>query len=107
MIMRIREVPNQRKSHFRQCLLGTLIFAAGSTQAQVHPVEVPQRGQPLSSPRSAAVDAGDYVYLSGQGAQRADHSMPDKFEEQASQALENIKTIVEAAGLNMEHIVYV
>ena len=105
--MRIREVPNQRKSHFRQCLLGTLIFAAGSTQAQVHPVEVPQRGQPLSSPRSAAVDAGDYVYLSGQGAQRADHSMPDKFEEQASQALENIKTIVEAAGLNMEHIVYV
>jgi len=33
--------------------------------------------------------------------------MPDKFEEQAIQALENIKTIVEAAGLNMEHIVYV
>src|SRR2546430_5117420 len=105
--MRIREVPNQRKSHIRQCLLGTLIFAAGNLQAQVHPVEVPQRGQPLSSPRSAAVDAGDYVYLSGQGAQRRDHSMPDKFEEQASQALENIKTIVEAAGLNMEHIVYV
>src|SRR5438445_13027417 len=99
--MRIREVPNQRKSHFRQCLLGTLIFAAGSTQAQVHPVEVPQRGQPLSSPRSAAVDAGDYVYLSGQGAQRAYQSMPARFEQPASQALDTIKTTAEAAGHNM------
>jgi len=53
------------------------------------------------------VDAGDYVYLSGQGAQRPDGSVPHKFEEQASQALENIKTIVEAAGLNLDHIVYV
>jgi enamine deaminase RidA (YjgF/YER057c/UK114 family) len=33
--------------------------------------------------------------------------MLERFEGQASQALENIKTIVEGAGLNMEHIVYV
>jgi len=91
----------------RQCLLGILLLAASNLQAQVHPVEIPQGGKPSNSVRSAGVDAGDYVYISGQGAQRSDGTMPDKFEEQASQALENIKAIVEAAGLNMEHVVYV
>ena len=105
--MRIRKVPNERKFHMRQCLLGILLLAASNLQAQVHPVEIPQGGKPSNSVRSAAVDAGDYVYISGQGAQRSDGTMPDKFEELTSQALENIKAIVEAAGLNMEHIVYV
>ena len=97
---------NERKFHMRQCLLGILLLAASNLQAQVHPVEISQGGKPSNSVRSAGVDAGDYVYLSGQGAQRSDGTMPDKFEEQASQALENIKAIVEAAGLNMEHVVY-
>src|SRR6267378_4220994 len=105
--MRIRKVPNERKFHLRQCLLGTVLLAASNLQAQVHPVEIPQGRKPSNSVRSAGVDAGDYVYISGQGAQRSDGTMPDRFEEQASQALENIKAIVEAAGLNMEHVVYV
>ena len=100
-------MPNERKFHKRQCLLGTLLLAASNLQAQVHPVESPQGGKPSNSVRSAGVDAGDYVYISGQGAQRSDGTIPDKFEEQASQALENIKAIVEAAGLNTEHVVYV
>jgi 2-iminobutanoate/2-iminopropanoate deaminase len=91
----------------RQCLLGTLLLAASNVQAQVHPVDISQGGKPSNSVRSAGVDAGDYVYISGQGARRSDGTMPDKFEEQASQTLENIKAIVEAAGLNMEHVVYV
>jgi len=91
----------------RQCLLGTLLLATSNIQAQVHSVEIPKGREPLSSVRSAGVDAGDYVYLSGQGAQRPDGTVPHKFEEQASQALENVKTVVEAAGLNMDHIVYV
>ncbi|MBM3774938.1 MAG: RidA family protein, partial [Acidobacteria bacterium] len=36
----------------------------------------------------------------------ADGRMPDGFEEQARQCLENVKRIVEAAGLTMEHVVY-
>ena len=100
-------MPNERKFHMRPCLLGILLLAASNIRAQVHPVEIPQGRKPSSSVRSAGVDAGDYVYLSGQGAQRPDGSVPDKFEEQASQALENIKTIVEAAGLDLEHVVYV
>src|SRR5882762_4613987 len=105
--MRIRKVPNERNFHMRQWLMGTLLLAATNLQAQVYAVEIPQGGKPSNSVRSAGVDAGDYVYISGQGAQRSDGTMPDKFEELASQALENIKAIVEAAGLSMEHIVYV
>jgi reactive intermediate/imine deaminase len=55
---------------------------------------------------SPGVDAGDYVYISGQGPRRPDGSLPSTFAEQSRQALDNIKAIVEAAGLTMEHVVY-
>lgn len=56
---------------------------------------------------SPAVDAGDYVYISGQGPRRADGSMPSGFGAQFRQALDNVKAIVGAAGLSMENVVYV
>jgi reactive intermediate/imine deaminase len=80
---------------------------ANRLPAQVHAVEIPLRDKPLNSVRSSAIDAGDYVYISGQSGERPDGSVPANFETQASQALENIKTIAEAAGLSMGHIVYV
>ena len=52
------------------------------------------------------MDAGDYVYVSGQGPRRADGSLPSSFAEQAKQALENVKTALQSAGLTMEHVVY-
>jgi reactive intermediate/imine deaminase len=55
---------------------------------------------------SAAVDAGDYVYISGQGPRRPDNTLPDGFVAQARQALENVKTALATAGLSMEHVVY-
>jgi reactive intermediate/imine deaminase len=55
---------------------------------------------------SPAVDAGDYLYISGQGPQRADGSLPATFGEQVHQALENIKATVEAAGLTLDNVVY-
>jgi reactive intermediate/imine deaminase len=87
--------------------LGVFLFASSNALAQVHAVEIAQGGKATNSTHSAAIDAGDYVYISGQSGQRPDGSTPAKFEEQASQALESIKTIVEAAGLSMKHIVYV
>jgi enamine deaminase RidA (YjgF/YER057c/UK114 family) len=54
-----------------------------------------------------AIDAGDYVYVSGQGPRRSDGSTPTDFAEQVRQSLENVRTIVEAAGLTMDHVVYV
>ena len=55
---------------------------------------------------SPSVDAGDYVYISGQGPRRPDGSMPASFAEKCRQSLDNIKLIVEAAGLTTEHVVY-
>jgi len=55
---------------------------------------------------STSADAGDYVYISGQGPRRADGSLPESFSAQARQALDNLKAVVESAGLTMEHVVY-
>jgi reactive intermediate/imine deaminase len=67
---------------------------------------IPPNSTHTSRVYSPAVDAGDYVYISGQGPERADGSMPATFDQQARQALDNIKAIVESAGLSMDHIVY-
>jgi len=55
---------------------------------------------------SQFVDAGDYVYISAQGPRRPDGSLPATFAEQVRQTLDNLKTVVESAGLSMEHVVY-
>src|SRR5580704_7648104 len=55
---------------------------------------------------SPGVDAGDYVYISGQGSHRPDGSSPATFDAEVRQALDNVKAVVESAGLTMEHVVY-
>lgn len=67
---------------------------------------VPQNSGHASRFYSPAADAGDYVYISGQRPGRGDGSLPANFSAQVRQALDNIKTIVESAGLTMEHVVY-
>jgi enamine deaminase RidA (YjgF/YER057c/UK114 family) len=52
----------------------------------------------------AGMDAGDYVYVSGQGPQGTASA---DFSDQVRQCLENIRRVVTAAGLSMEHVVYV
>jgi enamine deaminase RidA (YjgF/YER057c/UK114 family) len=102
--------PDNKHFCTQKCLLGLFVaFFALTTNlpAQVRPVEISLAGKPTNFTHSAAIDAGDYVYISGQGGQRPDGSTPGKFEEQASQALESIKAILAAAGLGMQHIVYV
>lgn len=73
--------------------------------AEVHAI-VPPSGPPLAGPYSPGISAGDYVYVSGQGAKRPDGQMPATFEDQVRQTLENVKAVVTTAGLTMEHIVY-
>lgn len=90
----------------KPCLLGIVLVTAAATNAQVHAVEnAGPNGK--TSVRSSAVDAGDYVYISGQGAQRSDGTVPFDFEAQASQSLENIKSVLASVGLNLENVVYV
>lgn len=71
--------------------------------AQIKAITPPGSANRFSS---AAVDAGDYVYISGQGDRRADGSVPTTFADQVRQALDNVAALVEAAGLNKDHIVY-
>jgi reactive intermediate/imine deaminase len=86
-------------------LLG-IFLVTGAANAQVRAVENPNRTE-KTLVRSPAIDAGDYVYISAQGPQRSDGAVPADFEAQASQSLENIKSILAAAGLNLENVVYV
>jgi len=89
----------------RVLLAGLLLLSAPGAQAQVRAV-VPAASAGGNRVYSPGVDAGDYVYVSGQGPRRPDGSLPATFAAQVRQALDNIKSVVEAAGLTMEHVVY-
>ena len=61
-----------------------------------------------AGPYSHAVVANGFVYISGQGPiQPETGEMPDSFEEQVRQTLDNVKTILEAAGSGLDHVVKV
>jgi reactive intermediate/imine deaminase len=85
-----------------------LLFFASATRAQILPVS-PQNRAPSAGddPGSAAIDAGDYVYISGQGSRGPDGKIAAGFADQVRQSLNNIKSIVEAAGLTIDNLVYV
>ena len=57
-------------------------------------------------PYSPGILVGDFLYVSGQGAPGPDGKMPDTFDGQVRQALNNVKAVVEAAGMTMENVVY-
>jgi reactive intermediate/imine deaminase len=82
-----------------------LALAASLVLAEVVPV-APKSGPPPVGPYTPGVFAGDYLYISGQGAKAADGSLPATFEGQVRQTLENVKAVAEAAGLTLDHIVY-
>lgn len=82
----------------------SLPFSAGAQLRAVLPQPASPSAEALGSP---GIDAGDYVYLSGQGPRRQDGSMPENFADQVRQSLANVKKVVEAAGLSMDHLVYV
>ena len=92
------------RDRIRLLLVGLLLSSAA--QAQFKAV-VPAQASPAANRfYSPGVDAGDYVYVSGQGPRRPDGTMPATFAAQVQQALDNIKSVVAAAGLTMEHVVY-
>src|SRR4026209_2934131 len=81
-------------------LLGTPLL--GTQSGTVRPASGPA---PVG-PYSPGVLAAGYLYVSGQGAEGADRPIPATFEAQAQQALDNVKAVVEAAGLTLDHVVY-
>jgi reactive intermediate/imine deaminase len=90
-------------THF-PALISLLLLSALSG-AEIHAV-VPASSPAPVGPYSPGINAGDYVYVAGQGAEAPDGKMPATFEAQVRQTLENVKAVVEAAGLTMVHVVY-
>lgn len=82
-----------------------LLFATTLLAAERKPVYPAAAAKPVG-PYTPGIIAGDYLYVSGQGARDVNSKLPATFEEQTRQCLENVKAIVEAAGLKMENIVY-
>ena len=90
----------------RWLLAGFLLSGVALTQQQLRAVVPAQASASANRFYSPGVDAGDYIYISGQSPRRPDGSSPANFAAQVRQALDNIKAIVDAAGLTMEHVVY-
>jgi len=79
-------------------LLGWVLGCALAVSAQESPASHPVA--------PSTVDAGDYLYISGQGPRQADGVIPSTFAAQVQQALDNVKSAVESAGLTVDHVVY-
>jgi reactive intermediate/imine deaminase len=60
-----------------------------------------------AGPYSPGIFAGDFLYVAGQGAADAEGQLAPDQEGQIRQCLRNVKAVVEAAGLTMDHVVYV
>jgi reactive intermediate/imine deaminase len=90
----------------RLLLVGLLLLSMPGAQAQRRAVGLAPAPGGANSVYSPGVDAGDYVYVSGQGPRRPDGSLPATFGAQVRQALDNVKSVVQAAGLTMDHVVY-
>jgi len=86
--------------------LSTLGVQVRVVQAQMRAVDPAPASALANRVHSPGVDTGAYLYVSGRGPRRADGSLPATFEAQVRQALENVKSVVQAAGLTMEHVVY-
>jgi reactive intermediate/imine deaminase len=83
-----------------------LATLAAALQAQQIKSVSPASGPPPIGPFSPGVVADGYLYVSGQGAKDAQGRLPETFDAQMRQTLANVKGIVEAAGLTLDHVVY-
>ena len=88
-----------------------LMLTAGSAAQQPPAPKVEKQliappGPKPVGPYSPGIVAGDYLYVSGQGARDREAKLPETVDGQVRQTLDNVKNIVEAAGLTMEHVVY-
>jgi enamine deaminase RidA (YjgF/YER057c/UK114 family) len=87
----------------KSLLMIALLLSSISGHAQSAP------SQPSPDPHRSAppsVDAGDYVYVSAQGPRGTDGALPSTFNAQVRQALTNLKSVVQTAGLTMDHVAY-
>jgi 2-iminobutanoate/2-iminopropanoate deaminase len=90
---------------FKSLLIASLILMTIPVSSE-RKVIVPANGAKPVGPYSPGLLAGDYLYASGQGVRDAKGVVPEGLQAQTRQCLENVRAIVEAAGLTMEHVVH-
>jgi 2-iminobutanoate/2-iminopropanoate deaminase len=100
------KILDRRHQNVHACPLFVLFLLFLSLAAQAQAAASGATSVGAKPTYSAAVDAGDYVYISGQGPHRPDGAVSTTFSAQVRQALDNVKAAVESAGLTMEHVVY-
>ena len=81
-----------------------LVSAVCSNAETIKAVMPP--GTKLAGPYSPGIVAGNYLYVSGQGAKQGDGTFPPNATLQLRQCLDNIQIIVKAAGFSMDGLVY-
>jgi reactive intermediate/imine deaminase len=87
-------------------VVGLLFLSAVGAQTQPGATVPSQESPGIHRGAPSSMAAGDYIYISGQGPRGADGALPATFAAQVRQALNNLKSVVEAAGLTMDHVVY-
>ena len=101
---------NEMSRGFVSVAIGVLLVVGPSAQ-QPSSTTVEKRviappGPKPVGPYSPGIVAGDFLYVSGQGARDREAKLPETVDGQVRQTLDNVKNIVEAAGLTMGHVVY-
>jgi enamine deaminase RidA (YjgF/YER057c/UK114 family) len=100
------------RNFLRAILAGSCAVAAATcllpnpSFAQLRPITA-SNPSPAAGFGPGAIDAGDYVYIAGQGPKSVDGTASANFPDQVRQSLNNVKAVAEAAGLTIEHVVYV
>jgi len=77
--------------------------AAAQPAVQHHPA--PPINPTTPAPFSTAVRVGEMVYLSGAIGNRPDGTLPDGFEAQAKQTMENVGKALKTAGVGWDDVV--
>ena len=81
-----------------------LCLCAPLRAAELEPIVPP--GAQIVGPYTPGLQVGNLVYVSGQGAGDSKGEFAPTVAGQLRQSLNNVKSVVEAAGLTMEHVVY-
>jgi 2-iminobutanoate/2-iminopropanoate deaminase len=89
----------------RAFLLCSVLACAAASAADLKPVFPAQGAKPIG-PYSPGISAGGYLYVAGQGARDAAGNLPAGIEAQTKQCLENVKAILAADKLSLDHVVW-
>jgi reactive intermediate/imine deaminase len=81
-----------------------ILAAALLPGADFHAIAPP--GAAIAGPYSPGVMANDFLYVAGQGPVGSDGRAAADFDGQMRQTLENLKSVLAAGGLTMQHVVF-